>query len=137
MHEQPPAKDADAVVGKIIWHLAKRMIDGECRFRYDVLIIHIRGHSNDSARPFAHADEIHDWICPHDVTVQGILAREHPLRDTLADDHHWLAAALVIIVEVPAFDHGHAESREKSRRNRTELRQRVFFPSTFNMAFAA
>ena len=29
VHEQPPAKDAHAIVGKIIRHLAERMIDGD------------------------------------------------------------------------------------------------------------
>src|ERR1700721_1920009 len=112
------------------------MIDGGCRSRYDVLIIDIRGDANNSARSFAHADEIHHWVGPHNVAIKGILPGEHPLRDTLADDHYRLATAPVIIVEIPAFNDGYAERCEKSRRNRAELCQRILFMIAFHVTFA-
>jgi hypothetical protein len=86
-----------------------------------VLIIDISGDPNNSARSFAHAGEIHLRVGPLNVAIEGILAGEHALRDTLPDDHYRLATAPVIIVEVPACNDGHAERREKSRRNRAEL----------------
>jgi hypothetical protein len=33
VHEQPAAKDAHAIIGKILRHLAEGMIDGERRSR--------------------------------------------------------------------------------------------------------
>ncbi len=74
-----------------------------------VLIIHISNDPDNSARSFAHADEVHHRVGPHNVPIEGILAGKHPLRHSLTDDHYRLAATPVIIVEVPAFDDGHAE----------------------------
>ena len=112
------------------------MIDRERRARDDVLIVYIGGDPDNPARPFAHADEVHDRVGPHDVPIEGILAGEHSLRRTLADDHYRFAATPVIIVEVPAFHDGHAERREKSRRNRAKLRQRVLVVTAFYVTFA-
>src|ERR1700684_1826969 len=124
------------MVGKIIRHLAERMIDGGRRSRYDVLIIDIGGDPDNAARALAHADEIHHRVGPHNVVIERILPREHPLRDTLADDHYRLATAPVLIVEVAAFNDGHAERREKYRGNRAELWQRILFVTAFPLAFA-
>src|SRR5580658_3199323 len=112
------------------------MIDGKCRSRDDVLTIDISGDPNNSARPLAYADEIHHRVSPQNVAIEGILAGEHLPRDTLADDDHRLATAPVIIVEVPALNAGHAERREKPRRNRAELCQRIFLVIAFHVTFA-
>ena len=136
MYKQPSAKDAHAAAGKTIRHLAERVIDRDCGFGDNVLIIDIRGHPNNSARSLANADEVQHRVAPHNLAIEGILAWEYPLRDTLADDHNWFAAAPVAVIEVTTFQDGYAERREKPRRDRAELCPRILFMTAFHVAFA-
>src|SRR5262249_4462506 len=108
------------------------MIDRWRRFRYDVLIIDIGRDADDSPWALADADEVHDRVGPHDVAIEGILSGKHALRDALTDDDDRLAAAAVIVVEVTAFDDGHTERSEETRRDRVQLCHRIFFVSALH-----
>src|SRR5580658_6707417 len=75
----------------------------------------IRGDAHDAARPGADVGELHYRIGPHKVVVDGVLIREHALRQALADNDHRLAAAPVGIVEIAAGDDRDAERGEEPR----------------------
>src|SRR6185437_15631172 len=108
-------------------HLLKGMIDGRSGTRNDVLIIDIADDSDNPARGGTDIDELDHGIGPHHVMVYRILVRKHSLGYALAYDHYRFAAAAVGIVEIASRNQGNTKSREKSRRNGTEARTRVFF----------
>ena len=99
-----------------------------------MLVVHIGHDADDAARGSADVDELHDWVCPHDVTIDGVLTREHALGHALADDDDWLAVAAIGIVEVASSKNGNAECREKSGRDGAQLSARIFFTGRADVA---
>jgi len=88
-----------------------------------VLVVHIGHDSDDAARGSADVDELHDWVCPHDVTIDGVLTGEHALGHALADDDDRRGVAAVGIVEVASGKNGYFPSAaKKSGRDGTQLR---------------
>ena len=82
----------------------------------------------------ADVDELHHRIGPHQVAVHRVLAREHPLRQALADDHDLLGVAAVGVGEVAAGDDRHAERREEAGRHRAEPRARILLAVRLGVA---
>src|SRR5271165_1487679 len=103
MDEQPTAEQRWLLAG-VVGNLPKGMIDREHRPRLDMLVVHIGDNPNDAAWSGADVDELHYWVGPHDVTVDGILTGEHALRRALTDDHDRFTPALVVLIEVATFD---------------------------------
>ena len=126
VHEQAAAADL----------LLERVIDGHRRPRHDVLVVHVGRDADDAPRRRADVDELHHRIGPHQLAVDGVLVREHPLRQALADDDDLLAVAAVGVVEVAAGDDRHAQRREESGRHGAEPRARIFFAVRLGVALA-
>ena len=82
----------------------------------------------------ADVDELHHRIGPHQLAVDRVLIREHPLRQALADDDDRLGVAAVAVGEVAAGDDRHAERGEESRRHRAEPRARILFAVRLGVA---
>src|ERR1700693_4775791 len=100
------------------------MVNGQRRAGDDVLVVHVGGDAHDAPRTLADVDEIHHRIGPHDVPVESVLAREHALRDALANDHDRLAATAIVVVEIASGDNWYAQRGKESRRDRAKLRAR-------------
>ena len=107
--------------------LFERMVYGHCRTRHHVLIIDIGRDPDNAPRRGADLDEFHHRIGPHDVSVHGILIREHPLRKALAYDHDRLAIFSIRLVEIAAGNDRDTERREEARGHGAESRARIFF----------
>src|SRR5256885_6767424 len=112
------------------------MIDGECRAGHHVLVIYVSGNADDAARSLADINEVHHRIGPHDVAIDRILPREDALRQALADDHNRLAAAAIVVIEIPSGNNGHAESGKESGRNNAKLCAWVLLSRAICVTFA-
>src|SRR4029077_10035131 len=117
VNEETAAKERQFLIGCIIRYLTEGLVDGKRHSRYNVLIVHVGGDSYDASWPFADKDERRHRVGPHHVAVDRVLAGEHALRHTLADDHNRLAAATVVVVEVAPGKNRHAVSGKERRRN--------------------
>src|SRR5581483_3785605 len=89
--------------------LADRMIDGQHWAGHDVLIIDIGRNAHDAAWLRAHINELDHGISPKDMPVDGVLIREHALREALTHDDDRLAAFSIGIIEIATSDDGDAE----------------------------
>ena len=107
--------------------LLDRVIHGHRRLRHQVLVVHVGHDTDDAAGAGADADELRDRIRPHHPAVDGLQAREHPARETLADDDDFLAVCAIGVVEVAAGDELHPKRAEEAGRHRAELRARILF----------
>src|SRR5437763_9320935 len=58
------------------------------------------------------------------MPVQRLAFRKHPLRQTLADDGHWLA---FVVGELASIEHGDAKRCEKTRPGGAHATDRIFF----------
>ena len=59
-------------------------------------------------------DELYHRVGPRDMAVDGILIGEHPLRNTLADDHDVLSIPAIGLVEITSRNNGDAQRGEIS-----------------------
>ncbi len=100
------------------------MIDRQCRSAPDVLIVGVRHDADDAARQRLAAEV---RIGPPHLPVQRLAVREEPLRDALADDHHRLRAAAVLVGEIAPGEHRDADHGEEARRHNAEPRARILF----------
>src|SRR6266478_5343625 len=91
MDEKAAAKDGT---------LLKGGIHGDHRTRNDMEIVNIGGYADDAVRRGVNSrGELQHRIGPVDVPIEGILIGEHPLRESLADDHGGVVLLLDGIVE--------------------------------------
>ena len=114
--------------------LLEGMVYGQGRTRHHVLVVHIGRDADDAPGRRADVDELHHRISPHDVAVDRILIRKHPLRQALAHDDDRLATSAVGIVEVASGNHRDAERRKESGRDCPQLRARIFFARRAHVA---
>src|SRR5262245_59623597 len=92
MNEKPAAAD----------FLLERLVDGHCRFGIDTFIIDVRYDANDAARFRADIDELHDWIRPLQMAIDGIPTWKQFIGRTAADDHDALSSDAIRLVEITA-----------------------------------
>src|SRR5262249_51231503 len=98
----------------------ERVVDGHSRFRIDALIIDIR-YNPDNATGFrAHVDELHDWVRPHQLTIECVFTGKQFVGNVLADDHNALGAITISFVEIASGDHRNSKSRKETGRYRTD-----------------
>ena len=75
--------------------LCQRLIHSEHLALHYVLVVHFGRDTDYAARRPAYVDEFDHRIGPKHMAIDGILIREHPLRETLAEsgpaDEHVLA----------------------------------------------
>src|ERR1700733_14642713 len=111
----------------------KSAIDGGCRFRDNVLIVHGRGDANDAVRSaetrlfcVGTGEEFKHGVRPVDVVSDRTLPWPHALRERLADDGDGLVIFVIEVVEVASLKYGNAKRREKARRDSAPHRAGVF-----------
>ena len=98
-------------------HLLERMVDGHDRAGNHVFIVNVADHADDAARRSADVNKLHHGIGPHQVMADGILIREHELREGLADDDDLVAILVIGFVEIASGEDGDAEPGEKTGRD--------------------
>ena len=114
--------DEQAAAADLLIHRVKHR---HRRRRHEVLVVHVGDDADDASRLGAHADELRDWIGPHQAAIDRVHVGEHPLREALADDHDAFAVAAIAFVEVAAGDDAEPERGKEPRRDGAELRARI------------
>src|SRR5579883_2364976 len=104
--------------------LLERMVDGQGGSRNNVLVVDIRGDTDNPARRGLNVDELHHRIGPTDVVIDGVLAGKHSLRETLADNDDFFALTPIGVIEVAAGEQWNPQSIEETGRDASETRTR-------------
>src|SRR5262249_32198655 len=105
--------------------LIERMVDHESRCGSDLLIVDIRNNTDDTSRRGRNAHEFRDAVGPRQLPVDRILSGEEFLRDPGTDNHNFLGAVAIRIVEIAALQDGNPESCKIARRRRSKPGMRI------------
>ena len=114
-------------------HLLERMVDGHDRAGNHVFIVNVADHADDAARRSADVNKFHHGIGPHQVMADGILIREHELREGLADDDDLVAILVIGFIEIASGEDGDAERGEKTGRDCAQICAGIIFTGAANL----
>src|SRR6266566_6837630 len=81
--------------------LVGRLVNRHGRRRYDVFVVNIRHYTDDAPWLRTDADEFHDWVCPLQVPVHGVLTGKQLFCNTLTDDDDAFGAITIAVPEIP------------------------------------